>query len=178
MNALKNLDKRIAEIEKLILVGFVVIMVCLAFLQVVLRGVFHSGILWADSFLKHLVLWVGFIGASVAAHENKQFAMDAMTRLFHGKVRSLVDLIVAAFTAGVCVVLTHASWTFIEMERESASILFSIGSWHAPAWIFQVILPAGFALLAFHYTVKAVQAAAALLGMAPAADPEKIDGKS
>ncbi len=179
MNALTNLDKRIVGIEKKILIVFIVLMVFLAFLQVVLRGVFHSGILWADSFLKHLVLWVAFIGASVAAHEDRQFAMDAATRLFKGKVRSTVDLVVATFTTGVSAALAHASWTFLEMEREGASVLFSIGSWHAPAWIFQVILPAGFALLAFHYAVKAIQAGAVLLGFAePKTPSDPVDGMS
>lgn len=164
MNALKALEKRVVGIEKGILIVFVVLMVFLAFLQVVLRGVFSSGLLWADSFLKHLVLWVGFLGASVAAYEDKQFAMDAATRLFKGRLRAAVDFTISAFTLGVSAVLTAASWTFLEMEREAASILFSLGDWHAPAWIFQVILPGGFALLAFHYGVKTIRAAAALAG--------------
>jgi TRAP-type C4-dicarboxylate transport system permease small subunit len=179
VNALKALERRVVGIEKAILIVFIVLMVFLSFLQVVLRGVFSSGLLWADSFLKHLVLWVGFLGASVAAHENKQFAMDAATRLFEGKIASVVNLVVSVFTAGVSIVLTSASWTFLEMEREAASILFSVGSWHAPAWIFQVILPGGFALLAFHYAVKSLQAAAELLGLAPPEDEaDPVDGKS
>lgn len=179
MNALKKLENRVAGIEKTILIVFIVLMVFLAFLQVVLRGVFSSGLLWADSFLKHLVLWVGFLGASVAAHEDKQFAMDAATRLFQGKTRSIVDLIVSVFTTGVSIVLTSAAWTFFEMEREAASILFSIGSVHVPAWIFQVILPGGFALLSFHYGVKGIHAAGELLGLVtPETQVEKVDGKS
>lgn len=167
MNALKSLEKRVVSVEKAILIVFIVLMVFLAFLQVVLRGAFSAGLLWADSFLKHLVLWVGFLGASVAAHEDKQFAMDAATRLFKGKVAAAVALVVALFTAVVSVLLTRASWTFLEMEREAASVLFSVGSWDAPAWIFQTILPGGFGLLSFHYAVKALNAAAQLAGLAP-----------
>ncbi|OIO04112.1 MAG: hypothetical protein AUJ52_15885 [Elusimicrobia bacterium CG1_02_63_36] len=164
MNALKALERRVLSVEKAILIVFVVLMVFLAFLQVVLRGAFSAGLLWADSFLKHLVLWVGFLGASVAAHEDKQFAMDAVTRLFQGKIAAALELVVALFTAGVSILLTRASWTFLEMEREAASVLFSIGHWHAPTWIFEVILPGGFGLLSFHYGVKALRAAAELAG--------------
>ncbi|MDE2237792.1 MAG: TRAP transporter small permease subunit, partial [Elusimicrobia bacterium] len=46
----------------------------LAFLQVLRRELFGSGALWADPLLRSLVLWVGFLGAALAAAEDKHFA--------------------------------------------------------------------------------------------------------
>ena len=39
-------------------------------MQVVLRQVFGGGILWCDTLLRHLVLWVGFLGAARAAGQH------------------------------------------------------------------------------------------------------------
>ena len=38
----------------------------MALIQIVLRNVFDSGLLWAESFLRILVLWIAILGAMVA----------------------------------------------------------------------------------------------------------------
>lgn len=156
MKKLRTLEHWLLSAEKALLIGFVLVMVCLSFTQVLLRGFFSGGFLWADTFLRHLVLWVGFLGAAVAAGENKQFAMDAATRFFEGRVKSTVEAIASLFTVGVCAVMTHASWAFFLDEKASGNALFSIGAHiHIPSWTVGIILPVGFALIAVHYTIKA-----------------------
>ncbi|MFH1726292.1 MAG: TRAP transporter small permease subunit [Elusimicrobiota bacterium] len=164
MRTLKTLERWLMGAEKALLIAFIVVMVVLSFLQVVLRGLFSSGLLWADTFLRHLVLWVGFLGAALAASGDKQFAMDAATRLLSGRLRSGVQLLCHAFTALVCGFLASASWTFLRDEFGAGAVLFSVGGLHVPSWVFEVILPAGFLLLLVHYAVKAACAALELRG--------------
>jgi len=159
VKALAKLEKGLVTAERFLLVGLVLVMVVLSFLQVVLRSAFSSGLLWADTFLRHLVLWVGFLGASVAAADDKQFAMDALTRVLKGRLRAGTMLLCSAFTASVSAVLTRASWIFLRDEMDAASILFSLGDLHVPAWLFETILPGGFALLFIHYLIKSLRSA-------------------
>ncbi len=157
MNKLRTLERWLLNAEKAVLIGVLLFMVTLSFLQVVLRGFFSGGFLWADTLLRHLVLWVGFFGAAVAAGENKQFAMDAAARFFKGRAKIAVEVIAHLFTIAVCAVMTKASWAFLLDERASGSILFSIGEkTHVPAWYIEIILPAGFALILLHYAIKLV----------------------
>ncbi|MDE2292344.1 MAG: TRAP transporter small permease [Elusimicrobia bacterium] len=154
MDILKGAERRLAAFEQGALAAMLVVMVTLAFLQVVLRGVFDAGLLWADIFLRHLVLWLGFLGACLAASDDKQFAMDATAQFLPGKVRPAVQLLLHLLTALVCVLLAKAAWTFFGQEREGAAVLFSLGARQVPTWWFETILPAGFGLLAFHYVLK------------------------
>jgi TRAP-type C4-dicarboxylate transport system permease small subunit len=156
VEALRRFERGLLAAEKWVLVTIVVVMVLLSFLQVILRGFFSVGILWADTFLRHLVLWIGFIGAAVAASENKQFAMDAANRVLKGKTKALVGIITHLFTLVVSGVLAKASWQFFCDEKASKAVLFSIGDLHVQTWLFELILPGGFILIAVHYTIKLV----------------------
>lgn len=159
METLRKLERWLLGAEKFLLIGLILVIVSLSFLQVVLRGLLAGGFLWADTFLRHLVLWVGFLGAAVAAGENKQFAMDAAARVFKGRTKAVLESIAHAFTIAVCAFMAHASWKFMIMEREFAGPLFSIGDKiHVPIWYFEIILPVGFALILAHYTIKLIMA--------------------
>ena len=146
---LKNIDHWIARLETVLLVTVLSIMVILAFLQVVLRNLFSEGILWGDTFLRHLVLWVGFLGASLATREKKHINIDLFTRFFKAKLNSLFVAITNLFAAIVCWYLTSAAYTFVMDEKSYGTTLFN----DIPSWYFQVIIPVGFLLMTFRFLV-------------------------
>lgn len=149
VNFIEKINKWIAKGESILLVATLSIMVVLAFLQVVLRNLFDHGILWADTFLRHLVLWVGFLGASLATREKKHINIDLFTRFFKGKIKSTIKAIVNIFAAIICWYLTSASWTFVQDERAANTILFG----DIQAWYFQIIIPIGFLMMTFRFSL-------------------------
>jgi TRAP-type C4-dicarboxylate transport system permease small subunit len=152
--ALKNLERRLTAAEEGILVALLLFMVLMSFLQVILRVFFSTGILWADTLLRHLVLWVGFLGACLAASAGRQFAMDASDRVLKGRVKTAVHLLCHAFTAVVCLFLLQASITFFREEYVHSETLLTVFGRDIPAWTLESILPIGFALLLVHYLIK------------------------
>lgn len=150
-----QLERGLVRFETLLLTALLLLMTGLGFLQVILRGAFSSGILWADPLLRHAVLWVGFLGAAVAAAEEKHFAPEFVDRVIAGRLKTAAKLVAALFAGTVCAFLTRASWVLILDERKTHNVLLSIGSFHMQAWIVESILPAGFALLVLHYSLKA-----------------------
>ena len=50
------------RLEETLLVSLLLAMICLAFAQIVLRNGFDDGIVWADSLLRIMVLWIALIG--------------------------------------------------------------------------------------------------------------------
>jgi len=150
---LKNIDGWIARFETFLLVFVLSVMVLLAFLQVVLRNLFSEGILWGDTFLRHLVLWVGFLGASLATREKKHINIDLFTRFLKGKIKSFIISIVNLFAAIVCWYLTSAAWKFVMDEKSFNTILFS----DIPAWYFQIIIPICFLLMTFRFIIIFIQ---------------------
>ena len=153
MKILQKLNTYIARFESWVLVIIVLCMVLLSFAQVVLRNVFDQGILWGDIFLRHLVLWVGFIGASIATHENKHINIDVFNRLMKGKSKLFSQALVNIFAAVISCLLMQASWTFVMEEKEFETILFN----DIPAWYFQIIIPVGFGLMTVRFVINLMQ---------------------
>jgi TRAP-type C4-dicarboxylate transport system permease small subunit len=171
MRAIRTVERWLTRAEEAATVALLVFMVGMAFLQVVLRNVFSSphlgwlqsilraigfsgGILWAEILLKNLVLWVGLLGAMLAASADKQFAMDVAHRVLSGRMKIVVASICNIFAAAVSGVLAWAALDFWRQEFEEHKPLFKIGSLGVQTWILDLILPGGFLLLAIHYLIK------------------------
>lgn len=150
MNIINKIDNWIARLEDWILVSLVIFMVILAFLQVVLRNFFDLGIIWGDILLRHIVLWVGFIGASLATKNNKHINIDVFKRLHKGLSQRIINLIISLVAAFVSAYLAVAAYRFVLDEKEFASVIFNA----IPAWPFQTIIPIGFALMSIRFIIS------------------------
>ena len=152
MNVLKSIDKALTKLEGYILITLLFVMVVMAFLQVALRNLFSSGILWADIFLRHLLLWLGFLGAAIATSENRHINIDALRRFLSKRMRSAVEVLTDSFAAVICFMLAQASLTFVQGEIADRRVLFG----DIPSWYAQVIIPIGFGLLVVHFAIRAL----------------------
>lgn len=161
MKLLQRLDAQLNNIEGALLIVFLTCMLLMAFLQVVLRNVFSSGFLWADILLRHLVLWIGFLGAALATSRERHISIDAFTRFLPVRWKHAVHVVTNFFAALICYYLMTAAITFIESEVDAGTTVYdSIPSWYA-----EIIIPVGFGLLMFHFAVRVlIDAAAALSG--------------
>lgn len=147
--------------EKAALAVLLAAMIAGSFLQVVLRLVFSTGVLWMDPLLRYFTLWAGFVGAALAAHESKHFSLDLTARFLKGGFGTAVARIANALTIVVCALLAAAAWRFVRMEAESGTTLFNIGSFAVPAQWFEIILPVGFCLIILHSALNMFRRASA-----------------
>jgi C4-dicarboxylate transporter DctQ subunit len=152
MKLLERINSYLEKIESIFLVIILSVMVMLAFLQVVLRNLFDQGILWADIFLRHLVLWVGFIGASLATREEKHITIDLFTRFLSKRGKNITQMITNLFAHIICLILADAGWTFVQYDKAEGMILFN----NIQTWYFQLIIPIGFLLMAFRFLLLSV----------------------
>ena len=152
MRAIKQLDEWLAKAESGVLVFLLFLMVFLAFGQVLLRNFLSSGLLWTDIFLRQMVLWVGFLGASLAVRERRHISIDVLPQFLPASYRPLIQIFVSFCTGLISVFLTLASWKFVQLEMEYPTILFL----DLPAWIFQTILPISFAVISLRYFLHVV----------------------
>jgi TRAP-type C4-dicarboxylate transport system permease small subunit len=152
MKTIKLLEGILVKVEISFLVLFLTIMVLLAFLQVVLRNVFSTGIMWADTFLRYLVLWVGFLGAAVATQEERHINIDALTRFFSPFLKNLISILTNAIAAVTCYYMLKASMDFIRIGLSPDLTLFS----NIPMLYFVIIVPIGFGLMALHFSLRVI----------------------
>lgn len=162
MTLLRTLDRGLVRLEGWLLVLFLGIMVLLSFAQVVLRNVFSTGFIWADPLVRHLVLWVGFLGAAIATHEERHISIDALTKFLSPRWKAAATVAGQAFLAVVCVMLVEASWEFLMEEREAGGELIA----GVPIYLALMIIPAGYLLIAIHAVIRAAEQWPALRGRA------------
>jgi TRAP-type C4-dicarboxylate transport system permease small subunit len=113
---------------------------------------------WIDVLLRQLVIIVSFLGGMLATQRRKHINVDAMSRLFSPATRRGVDVIVNVLSVGVCIVLAMAGADLVVISREFPKALFP---W-ADEWMFQLMFPIGFGMLAWHFMIRLLEAALAL----------------
>lgn len=148
------LDRLLVRVEKAGIVLALSVMVGLSFYQVILRLFFSTSLLWADTFLRHLVLWAGMLGAGVAASLGGHFAIDVLKKLLPEKFLRPITFLTNALAAAILFILTRSAWAYFKDDLQSGSVLFSLGSVQVPSACMTVIIPAGFFLLAVHFTLR------------------------
>lgn len=151
MKVLSTIDRWLNKAEGALLIVLLIAMVFLAFAQVVLRLAFSSGFVWGDIFLRHAVLWIGFLGGALAISNKGHINIDALTHFMAPKVRSAFSIFTNLFGAAICVLLSIASVNFVKDEISSGTYVFS----QIPSWYVETIIPGGFSLFVFHFLVRA-----------------------
>lgn len=119
-------------------------MVLLPLLEIVWRRAFSHGIPGSGPIVQHLTLWVGFLGAAIAARDGKLLALATGTFIPQGRWRRAADILAAAFGACTALVLAYGGYQMVLIEREAGTI---IGA-DIPAWVAQLVLPIAFAMIA------------------------------
>lgn len=148
-----GLNRLLCRVESFLLGFTLIVMLGFASLQVILRNFFDTGIGWGDVFARHLVLWVGFFGATLATNESRHIRIDALLKIIPKKWQPLVEVFGYCFCIVVGLLLMDAAYKFMSDEKMAATILFS----DIPTWYFISIMPIGFALISFRYVVLLMQ---------------------
>jgi len=147
------------NLEYLVLVFLFTFMVGLAFLQIVLRIFFATGILWGDPLLRHLLLWVVLLGAVMAAKEGKHINIDVISRLLTDRGKAAIQALTDLFSACICILLIEASLKFMRDEFQAGTAAFLT----IPVWIVAIIFPIAFGLIAFRFAISGLRKGARVI---------------
>lgn len=153
MKFLHKIDNIISKIEEVFLIIFFSIMLVLGFLQVMLRNFFGSGFMWADPLLRHLVLWVGLIGASLATKHEKHINMDALSRVISPKVKHIAEIFLNIIASIIGLAFIYAGYLFVKYEYEDAKTVF-LG---VPSWLASIIIPLAFTVITIRFCLKGIE---------------------
>ncbi|MFB0505324.1 MAG: TRAP transporter small permease [Thermodesulfobacteriota bacterium] len=140
----------IDRVEYLVLVSLLTLMVGLAFLQIVLRIFFDTGILWGDPVLRHVLLWAGLLGATMATKEGKHINIDVISRLLPDRGKVVIQAVTDLFSTFICILLILASLKFLRDEFHVGTLAFL----KIPIWTVGVIFPVAFGLIALRFATR------------------------
>ena len=128
--------------------GFSVIALALLTLlpitEIVLRR-FDSGIPGGTPFVQHLTLVVALLGGALAARDDRLLALATGSLLPAGPIATAAKALAGFVGATVAALLARAGIDLVRFEREAGRTITE----GVPVWAFQVLLPLGFAAIAW-----------------------------
>lgn len=148
---LSRAGRLVQRLEDGLLLVLLVGLIVLASSQILLRNVLSIGIAWSDGTIRLAVLWLALLAGVTAARDHRHIAIDVLTRMLPDGLRRAVAFLTCIFTVAVMAALTWYSWAFVQESREFGDVI--VDNW--PAWMFQLILPIGFALIGVRYLLRA-----------------------
>ena len=144
-------------------------MVVLPLAEIVVRRLFGVGVPGSGPFVQHLTLWIGFLGAAIAARQGKLLALATGT-FVPERWRGATTVFASGVAACMATILAMGAVQLVATERETGTIIAA----NVPAWVGQLALPIGFALIALRlawragasWVARLVGAAGILIGLA------------
>jgi TRAP-type C4-dicarboxylate transport system permease small subunit len=144
---IETLSRYLRFVESGLLVGMLAAMIFLAAYQVIARNFFDSGIVWGDSLVRVLVLWITLLGAMVASRNDTHIRMDLVSQFIDAPRRILMRRFGSAFTCVICAAFAWYSFEFVRSEFEYEEVAFG----QVPAWLCEAIMPVGAGVMCLRY---------------------------
>jgi TRAP-type C4-dicarboxylate transport system permease small subunit len=135
---IRTLGSAYNRVEEVLLVGLVGGMLALGFLQILFRNLISVGIVWIDPLVRHLVLWIALLGASIATRENRHISIDLVSGRVSPSHYSRLQGAVQLFSAVVCFLLIHPAVRFVQNDYVAGKTL----AFGIPLWLAQAVMPA------------------------------------
>jgi TRAP-type C4-dicarboxylate transport system permease small subunit len=121
-------------------------------LQIVLRNLFHTGLLWIDPLTRALVFWLAFLGALAATGRVRHLHIDVVQRALPPASAVATRRVLSIGAALVCALMSNGAYEYILHEKDAGTHGF-LG---IPTWVVESILVWGFGLLAYRFVVQAI----------------------
>lgn len=112
-------------------------------------------LVWGDAVVRNLVLWVGFVGASIAAQEGGHLAIDFVTHFTPKNFKKYSSIFTSLVSAVVCALLSRAAYHFFQDEKMAGSYLIQDVLPYAYAI---AIIPLGFLMMSLRFFMKTLEA--------------------
>jgi TRAP-type C4-dicarboxylate transport system permease small subunit len=128
---------------------------------------FPDGYSWSKELSLIMLLWVGFLGASVCAHEGKHIQVGALKRVVPPSMAKWTDAIGFLTTAGFCFFMAALGYVY---ASEAIQLEGRFEQTNIPDWVATIAVPAAFAMTTIRYVAAAFSS---IMGGSYGAAPEE-----
>ena len=137
--------------------------------EIVWRRVSGQGILGAGPLANWLTLWVGLLGAAVAARDGKLLTLATSEFMPKGRLGEIAHILSGFVASMVAMIFAAGGGKLVEPYRSGGDVIATL----VPMWIGVLVLPVGFGLIAMrlawrcspHMAGRAVAALGIALGL-------------
>ena len=149
---LRTLDR----VEDLLTAALLAAMTLLTFLQVVLRYVFNTGLVWALEATVYLFGWLVLIGMAYGVRAGTHLAVDVVTKCVGPSAQKAFAFVGAALVLVYVALMFTGSFTLVRRLYTFGNLAHDIP---LPRWLLLSCLPIGFALFGLRLAQATIEIA-------------------
>jgi len=139
--------------EEAALVSCLLLLVVLAFVNIMFRTLDLGGIFWVDQFLINLVLWIAMLGGCVACRSGGHINIDLIAYMLPLKFQPYIFFLTNLISAVVCLMLAYVSVQLIVLIEYPDHRPFIP---YLEAWVPMLIMPYGFTVMGLRFGARMV----------------------
>ncbi len=120
------------NIEKVFAVVISAVMTVVLFLQVLSRYVFNFSITWSEELSIFLLIWLTYIGASMAVMQRRHLRITMLAELLPKRAFKIVDIVSNVVFLGFMLFIAHGTYNLILLAKRTKQMGASTG---IPRWV-------------------------------------------
>ena len=140
--ALEAIDGALGLVEKILLVGFLVVLIAIGASQAIVTQ-FGKSWMWSEEVICYSVFFIAMTGAALSAQTSQLIAMDFLTRLLPPDRRALLRVLLQLFTVVVCALFVVGGMGLRQAASDESGHVI-------PPELGLLALPIGAALIGLH----------------------------
>lgn len=112
-----------------IVTAMLIVVVATTLAQIVMRYAFNAPLIWSEEFVRLLIVWITFIGASAVCYDGRHLNVEVFLKAAPPRVRSVLRIFNAVVSLGFLAVLGWHSITLvkIEMMQDLSALPLKVG---------------------------------------------------
>lgn len=119
--------------------------------EIISRKFFATAIPGASAYAANLTLWLGMLGAAIAARDGKLLTLATGEFLPKGRIGDVAHVIAGGIGAMIATVFALGGIVLVQSDRAAGDMITE----GVPKWIADLALPVGFALIALRLAWRA-----------------------
>lgn len=151
---MKHINKIIEKIENYVCVITFVVMLSLAFINVVSRFGLHMSLSFTEEIVTGLFVLASLAGASIAMRNRAHLGLDFFTGYMPEKLRKAFEILGIILALVFCGIIFYYG---ILMVRQEFIMGQKTATMQWPEWIYGMTVPVGSGLLIVRYVLSLIQ---------------------
>ena len=132
------------KIEDIVIVTSFIVMVLLAFLQVVNRNTVGYSIAWFEELARYCMVYMALLGTEAGLRDGSQIAITFVKEKFHGIPRAVLDILIKVIIVAFSIVVFYFSFGLLENQLSLGQESPAFG---LPMYIPYLALPFSFGII-------------------------------
>lgn len=145
------LDRALRVVEEGLICLLLAVAALVVFYDVASRFLFSNSLSWGPEFVRYSIIWMVFIGGSVAARRGIHISIDALASVLPVRASAILVGVVMLLSSGFCVYLTLLAMDFVE---QSARFGQQTSAMRIPLWWVVMAIPIGCGLMSLRFAER------------------------